>query len=236
MKRRIIALALIAAGGFAVARRLSAPAGMPFAGVCRRALAERRGEAEAERLVARAQARYDELYVDRPRPGGRALRYHLERGILPGLALYQTLLAEGDDQETALADVERAIDLLSVRLGRVMSLLGRLPDAFGIFRRVVTWVMRLGFPAEGWEMEPVENSDSCVAYDVRRCFYLDTLTSYGAPELTRVFCSGDDVAFPELAPAITWERKTTLGRGGERCDFRWCRGVPAGATIEGREQ
>lgn len=230
MKRRIIALALIASGGFVAARRLSAPAGMPFADICRRGLAERRGAAEADRLVARAQARYDELYADRPRPGGRALRFHLERGILPGLALYQTLLAEGDDQETALADTEHAMDSISVGLGRVMSLLGRLPHAFGVFRRVEPWVVRLGFPAEGWEMEPVENSDSCVAYDVRRCFYQDTLTSYGAPELTRVFCSGDDVAFPEMAPAITWERTMTLGRGGERCDFRWRRGVTQGAT------
>lgn len=211
----------------AVTRRLLSPRRMPFAGPWRHELAERRGEATAARLIALAEARYDELFEGYRRPASRALRVHLERSLLPGLALYQTLLDQGDTQEEALAEMERLMASSVRGLTQLMARLGRLPRPFALFRLLEPWVVRLGFPAEGWEIEPVENSADCVAYNVRRCIYLDTLTSYGAPELTRVFCAGDDIMFPALAPSITWERTMTMGRGGERCDFRWLRAAPA---------
>lgn len=236
MKGRIVALAGMALAGLVIARRLSAPRSMPYRNLFQRALAEKRGEAEAERLVARAQTRYDELYAERPRLANRALRFHLERSILPGLALYQIRLEESDDREAALAEMENMMASVSAGLARLMSLLGRLPDPFAVFRRVEPWVVRFGFPAEGWDMEPVEDSEDCVAYNVRRCFYLDTLSSYGAPELTPVYCDGDDVVFASLPPSITWERTMTLARGHDRCDFRWCRAAQEGTMSGTRER
>ncbi len=226
--RRGLALALTAAllAGLVVVRRVATPQRMPFAGLWRRALAEKRGVAEAERLIAAAEARYRELYADRPRPARRALRIHLQRSMLPGLALYQALLKEGDERERALAEMEHLMAVTVDPLRRLMSLLARLPDPFALFRRVEPWVVRLGFPPEGWEMEPVEESEDRIAFNVHRCFYVDTFTSYGAPELTRVFCGGDDVMFLALEPSITWERPMTLGRGDDRCEFRWSRGAP----------
>lgn len=224
--RLLLALAAAMLAGLVVVRRVATPLRMPFAGLWQRALARRRGAAEAERLIAAAEVRYRELYNGRPRPARRALRIHLERGMLPGLALYQTLREAGDDQETALTEMDALCAESVTGLVRLMALLSRLPRPFAIFRRVEPWVVRLGFPTEGWEMEPVESSEDRVAFNVTRCFYLDTLTSYGARELTRVFCAGDDVCFPALAPAITWERTTTLGRGGDRCDFRWSQAAP----------
>ncbi len=219
----MLALAGVLLAGLVIARRAAAPLRMPFAGPWQRALAPTRGAAEAGRLIAGAETRYRELYVGRPRPASRALRIHLEHSMLPGLALYQTLLEAGDDRETALATMDALCADSVTGLVRLMAVLRRLPRPFAIFRRVEPWVVRLGFPEEGWGLEPVESSEDCVAFNVNRCFYLDTLSSYGAPELTRVFCDGDDVYFPALEPSIMWERTTTLGRGGERCDFRWSR-------------
>lgn len=221
--RYLLGIAALGLGFLVVTRRLLAPRRMPFAGTWGRALAERRGEATAARMIALAEARYDELYQERPRPASRVLRFHLERSMLPGLALYRTLLEQGDTQEEALAQMEQLMASTVSGLTQLMGLLGHLPRPFALFRLLEPWVVRLGFPAEGWEMEPVENSADCVAFNVRRCIYMDTLTSYGAPELTRVFCGGDDVMFPALAPSITWERTMTMGRGGDRCDFRWRR-------------
>ncbi|MCH7512160.1 MAG: L-2-amino-thiazoline-4-carboxylic acid hydrolase [Chloroflexi bacterium] len=217
------AAALLA--GLVIVRRAAAPLRMPFAGPWQRAVAAKRGAAEARRLIAAAETRYRELYAIRPRPASRALRIHLERSMLSGLALYQTLLEAGDDRETALAAMDALCAESVTGLVRLMALLRRLPKPFAIFRRVEPWVVRLGFPEEGWGVEQVESSEDCVAFNVNRCFYLDTLTTYGAPELTRVFCDGDDVYFPALEPSIMWERTTTLGRGGDRCDFRWSRGA-----------
>ncbi len=236
MRRRTLVGAAVAVGGIAVVRRLTVPKRMPFLATAQRLLAEGRGDAEAARLAGLARARYEELYAQRARLPNRVLRFHLEGGILPGLALYQTLLEEGVDRQAAIAEMERLVASLVGGLGSVMSLLGRLPRAFSIFRRVEPWVVRLGFPAEGWEMEPLQDDKECVAYNVHRCFYVDMLSSYGTPELTSVFCGGDDVVFPRLSPSITWERTMTLGQGGDRCDFRWCRGVPAKAGMETRER
>lgn len=224
--RFALAFALGALAAFLVVRRLRAPRRMPHFALWRRVLAEKRGEAEAARLLARAQARYDELYAERPRPPSRVLRFHIERSILPGLALYQTLLDETDDRQAVLSEMESLLTPSLASLRWLMPILGRLPDPFAAFRRIVPAVVRFGFPPEGWAIEPVEDNGDCIAFDIHRCIYLDTLTSYGAPELTPVYCGGDDTLFAALPPSITWERTMTLGQGDVHCDFRWCRGTP----------
>jgi hypothetical protein len=225
-----LGLAVVALAAFLVARRLRAPRRMPHAAIWRRVLAEKHGDAEADRLLARAQARYDELYAERPRPPSRALRLHIERSILPGLALYQTLLEESDDRDAVLSQMESLMAPSLAGLRWLLPLLGRLPDPFAAFRRIVPGVVRFAFPPEGWGIEPVEDSEDCIAFDIRRCIYLDTLTSYGAPELTPLYCAGDDDMFEALPPSITWERTMTLGRGDDHCDFRWCRGPSEGTA------
>ena len=53
-----LGLAVGALAAFIVARRLSAPRRMPHVALWWRVLAEKRGEAEAARLLARAQTRW----------------------------------------------------------------------------------------------------------------------------------------------------------------------------------
>jgi len=233
---RLFGLGLTAGvlAAFIAARRVSTRQRMPNLAVWQRALAEQRGETSAARLAVLAQDRYDELFAARPRPAKRALRFHVERGILPGLAVYQALLEETGDRQAALAEMESLSVWTLPGVRRLMPLLGRLPDPFPVFRRLHRWIMRFGFPAEGWEIEPVEDSEDCIAFNVRRCFYLDTLTTHGAPELTPTFCARDDALFALLPASITWDRTMTLGRGDDRCDFRWCRAATPGPTPDRR--
>ena len=56
-----------------------------------------------------------------------------------------------------------------------------------------------------------------------RCFYLNTLTAYGTPELTASFCKSDEVMAELLPPSIRFVRPHTLGRGDALCDFQYCR-------------
>ena len=215
-----------ALGGLVAGRRLAAPRRMPYLGVWQRALAEKQGRVEAAMLTARVQARYDDLYADRPRFTHRALRSHLECNILPCLALYQALCKGSDDREAVLAEVESLFSAAFARQRRLVLLLARLPDPFAVFRKAARWALRWSYPPEGWEIEPVEDSDRCFAFNVHRCFYLDVLTAYGAPELTSLCCQMDDLVYEALPPSITWERTKTLGRGDDCCDFRWCRATP----------
>jgi len=184
-------------------------------------LGETRGEAEAARLMQRVQARYEELFSRRPHHAHRALRMHLEKHILPGLALYQVLKEETGDQQTALSEIDRLFAAPAASSTRKqLSLLNHLPAQFSIFRVVARWQVRYNFPSEGWHIDQIVDDEYHYSFNIHRCFYIDTLTAYGAPELTEHFCRLDDLAMQSLPPSIYWSRTTTLGRGGKHCDFR----------------
>ena len=228
MTDKRVFLAGLAAGaisGLVVGRRLATrPRRMSYLDVGQQVLAETRGEVKAALLAARVQARYDELHAHRLRFHHPALRRHLEEGVLPGLALYQTLREENEDQEAVLAEIDRILAMAVERSGRrkLVQAIGRLPDPFAILRIANRWAMKRVYPPEGWRFEWVEDSDQCIAYDAHECFYLNMLTAYGAPELLAHLCAVDDLLFGDL-PGISWERTKTLGRGDDRCDFRFCR-------------
>jgi hypothetical protein len=214
-----------AVGGLLVGRKFTnRQSRMPFLDIGQRLLAETRGEIKAAFLAARVQARYEELYTHRPCFHHPALQQHLEKAILPGLALYQTLREEGVGQETALTEIDRIIKALVDHLGKrkLMQIIGRLPDPFSVLRVANRWAMKWIYPPEGWRFEWVEESEQRIAYDARECFYVNVLTAYGAPELTSHFCQVDNLLFDDF-PGVSWERTKILSRGDDRCDFRFCR-------------
>jgi 2-dehydropantoate 2-reductase len=207
--------------GAALGWRLTMPRRMPLAAVWQQALTKRHGAVQAAQLIARVEARYNELYAGRSQPANPTLRWHLEDRILPGLALYHVLCAEYSNRDTALAEVDELFSTLLSWRQKQIALLRRLPKPFTVFRWLVRRIMQTTYPPEGWDIEWVADDPQRIAFDIRRCFYLDTLTAYGAPELTPHYCAADDWMFAALAPSISWERTKTLGWGDDRCDFCW---------------
>lgn len=222
-----LGLATGALASLAYARMRPAAQRLPRLEVWQRALAEREGEVKAAFLAAEVRARYDELYASRPHFAQRALRMHIETSILPGLALYQILRQKEGTEEAALVELDRlfAAWVEQAPRRRPLKLMEHLPNAFAILRIGNRLALR-EFPPEGWTIEWLEDSSQCVAYDITQCFYLNVLTVYGAPELTAHFCRLDDLLYGELR-GISWERTKTLGRGDDRCNFRFC---PTGAS------
>jgi len=221
----LVGLAAGAIGGLLVGQRLATkPRRMPYLNIGRQVLAETRGEVKAAMLAARVQTRYDELYAHRPCFHHPALRQHLEEGVLPSLALYQTLREDSNDQEAALAEMDRIVAAMLERSGRRrrVQLIGRLPDPFAALRIANRWAIKWVYPPEGWRFEWVEDSDQCIAYNACECFYLNVLTAYGAPELTAHLCVIDDLLYGDL-PGVSWGRTKTLSRGDDCCNFRFCR-------------
>lgn len=88
---------------------------MPRLDAWQRALAKQWGETGAAMLASRVLARHQALYARRPHFARRALQVHMERDILPGLALYQVLLEETGVQEDALAEVEDLFEAASAK-------------------------------------------------------------------------------------------------------------------------
>jgi hypothetical protein len=220
---RFAAFAGAFAVGAALGRRTGIPRRMPHLRTFHAGLVRTHGTVKGAILAARVRARYDELYATRPRFTHPALRWHLTYQILPGLALYETLKEDatqrGAERTTALAEAGMLLERLDV-LGPRLPLLRHVPFAFGLFRRFTRLTLLL-YPSTGYDIQMVEDTPTSIAFNMRRCFYLDVLTAYHAPELTAHYCHLDDVAFGALPPRITWERTTTLGCGGNCCDFRW---------------
>ncbi len=202
---------------------------MPNLKVWQRALIEKHGEVQGAILAARIQARYQALYDERPHFTHPALRWHLEQKILPGLALYQVLSKENSDQEAVLAEVGSLLAIGSSAFSRFVNMYRYLPLPFAVMRQMFKASL-LAFPRQGWDIEQVENSKTSFAFNIHRCFYLDVLRAYGAPELTALYCRLDDLLYASWSPSIRWERTKTLGRGDDCCDFRYSRGESRKAT------
>ena len=190
----------------------------------RSVLARRYGIEKAGQLIAAVRQRCAELLAAASLPQNPALRWHLTENILPGLALYQVLLQEHrGDQTAALAEVDEAMRARTLAKNRArFALLKLTPAPYSVFKLVFAQTMKQ-FPVEGWETTYVENSADRVAFNMTRCFYLDTLTAYGAPELTASFCESDEVMAELFPPSIRFVRPHTLGRGDALCDFQYCR-------------
>lgn len=182
------------------------------------------GVEKGGQLAAEVRQQHVVLIAATPMPENRALRWHLKDRILPGLALYRVLLQEHDgNQQAALAEVDEAFRSRTLAKSRMLfAPMKLLPEPFRVFKLGFTQMMKK-FPVEGWNFEYLENSDERVAFNNTRCFYLDTLTAYGAPELTASFCKTDDVMAELLPPSIRFIREHTLGRGDEVCDFQYCK-------------
>lgn len=207
--------------GLNIGRNLASERKVPNLDTWQRAMAKERGELEAAKLAALVRTRFEELMVTRPHFTHLALRIHLEKLILPGLALYQVLLDEHGDQESALEEVQALFGEAFGQFIPGLALLDHLPGGFGLFRWATRRLIKYGFPPEGWQMEWAQDDGEGLAYNVHGCIYLDVLTSYGAPELTPLYCWADDLLFESLPEWISWRRTKTLGRGGDCCDFRW---------------
>ncbi|MBN1428497.1 MAG: L-2-amino-thiazoline-4-carboxylic acid hydrolase [Anaerolineae bacterium] len=186
------------------------------------AMAKDRGDVAASALAERIRLYYGDLYAQRRHYAHHALRAHLEKSILPGLAAYQVLREDGLDEQEAIATVERFFEAAYATYRWQMVWMARLPFLFPLFRFIIRRILKSNFPQEGWQFEWVEDSPTRLAFNDYCCFYLDVLTEYGVPELTPAFCATDDMMIDNFASRIRWERTTTLGHGGDRCDFRYC--------------
>ena len=175
-------------------------------------------------------AGYRELFEDCELPRHPALQWHLIEGILPGLAFYQVLRANGESQESALAMVDRAFEQLFSNNVARMKKLGKLAFIYPLLRIYIRTAMR-PYPPEGWTIDWLQNDGNAIRFDMRSCFYFDTLARYGAPELTASFCQVDDLTYGGMSPHIRWQRLVTIGRGGTHCDFCF---MPVKAPCKGQ--
>jgi hypothetical protein len=163
-------------------------------------------------------ARYQDLFSKHDLPNNPTLQWHLIEGILPGLAFYQILRESGETQASALVIIDQAFDVLFSDNFARMKKLGKLRFIYSFLRIYIKPAMRQ-YPPEGWKIDWLEISKNAIRFDMKSCFYHNTFSKYGAPELTASFCRVDDLTYGDMSPFIKWQRSKTIARGATYCDF-----------------
>ena len=173
---------------------------------------------QAETLKAAFEARLNQLRSENA-GASPELQRHLEGQILPGIAVYETLLTVLSKDE-ALSTVHGYVEQQAWRLKKAFLMLMRLP---GLYRKVPgifsTQTPKLFGETAGFAAREIQTSGGVWRIDMTRCPYHDTCVKYGCSELCRCFCDSDDVSYENLHPQLVWHRTKTLGRGGDCCDF-----------------
>lgn len=162
--------------------------------------------------------RYHKLYLNHEFPGNKHLQLHLIEGILPGLALYQILRENGESQESALGFIDETFEKLFSINQRKMKKIGGIPFVYPLLRLLIKPVMGK-YPSDGWKIDWKQNDKNAIRFDMKSCFYFDTLSKYGVPELTASYCLVDDFIYGNMSPYLSWERTKTIARGNDLCDF-----------------
>ena len=181
--------------------------------------AEELGKDRADRIAARAQARYEALCRENA-SDSRALRAHTYKRIYPGIAVYEALRADGIEQARAVWYIREYFQRFSARFVPHLQRAIRIP---GLAKRIPGLFMKLSLqsfgPDAGFGYEFPERRSNEARFNIVKCPYYETCLRYGCPEITRAFCDGDDAGYGNLHPKLIWGRTKTIGRGGDCCDF-----------------
>ncbi|MHB8088992.1 MAG: L-2-amino-thiazoline-4-carboxylic acid hydrolase [Anaerolineaceae bacterium] len=172
------------------------------------------GQKQYERMLNR----YYDLYANHDMPENPILKHHLVQGILPGLAYYQILREDGKLKESALEKINQAFETIYAGNIRSFQKIGKIPFIYGILRLYIKTAMR-EYPAAGWDMDWQQVDGDAIRFRMNTCFYFNTLSGYGAPELTASFCRVDDLIYGSMSAHVLWQRTQTIARGAEYCDF-----------------
>lgn len=173
---------------------------------------------QAETLKAAFEARLNQLRSENA-GASPELQRHLEGQILPGIAVYETLLTVLSKDE-ALSTVHGYVEQRAWRLKKAFLKLIRLP---GLYRKVPgifsTQTPKLFGETAGFAAREIQTTGGVWRIDMTKCPYHDACVRYGCPELCPSFCDSDDITYDGLHPNLVWRRTKTLGRGDDCCDF-----------------
>lgn len=195
------------------------PLCVPNLDIWKEKMQSRYDEAAFERIVQTVRLEYQNLYTDHRHINQRATRWHLSNRILPALALYRSLLGEHQEKDLALSETKALIWACEEqRYKSYIRLLHMFPGLL-VLRGVMTLQMRLYFPSSTWQITWLENNQRRIAFNIRRCIYLDILRDHGTPELTAVFCKMDEYLANTFPAHIGFMRTKTLASGADCCDF-----------------
>lgn len=178
----------------------------------------RAGDLTDPRFAQDVKKAYDRLADRVPWPTRTALQIELAFLVLPGAALYTTLLEHHWTIQDAVDTVSATLTAMAAPHRRRVQLLTSTEPGRRLFMAIARRSL-WAFPPPGWEATWVERSTRRVAFDMTRCFDLDMLHLLDATAIAPAYCAVDDVLYADLCPQLQWARTGTLATGATHCDF-----------------
>ena len=183
----------------------------------KRALRETAGANTAEEIWNRAKEILMDIeakYKDLP----EGMRMHASF-IFPAAAVQLAAKEITGDEKVGWQAIASHSWAKSEKTGKALQNLAKIPGFQKFFIRVWDPVSKKFFGSEsGFENVFYPKKKGEYRMDIIRCPYHTLFTELQVPELTQIFCINDEYSYGHI-PGLKFERTTTLGTGGEKCDF-----------------
>ena len=161
-------------------------------------------------------AEYSKAETGKP----KAITIHTAEKIYPCIAFYKAVSEYTNAAEQAYAIVGKFFEEESAVSAKKLQKLCAIPFVYQLVPRVMAGIIHRYFGTQsGFEMIDHGTKRNVCHIDMIKCPYFSACTEHGCPELTTVFCNADDIAYGNMHAKLSWERKKTLGRGDDCCDF-----------------
>lgn len=150
----------------------------------------------------------------------KEITMHTVDNILPCIAFYKAVSEYTGNSERAYSIIDeyfaKECGLTAKRLQRLCG----IPFVYKFVPRIMARIIHKFFGTRsGFEMIDHSIGRDVCHIDIIKCPYFSACFEHGCPELTAVFCNGDDTAYGNMHSKLSWDRKKTLGRGDNCCDF-----------------
>lgn len=145
---------------------------------------------------------------------------HTIEKIYPCLAFYNAIQECTNQRDKAYSIIEEYFTRECEITANKIRKLCQIPFAYKLVPYIMAEVIHKQFGVKsGFNMINHNTKGKMCHIDMVECPYFTTCSMHGCPELTKAFCNADDITYGNMHPNLSWERKKTLGRGDECCDF-----------------
>ena len=143
---------------------------------------------------------------------------HLSR-ILPSAAIQLASKEVTGNTEIGYKAIAEASWAKCANLAEKLKKMTRIPGFNNFFIKIWDPLCKKVFgPEAGFKNVFYPKKKGEYRMDIVECPYHRIFTELGTPELTKIFCINDEYMYGDL-PGIEFKRTSTLGKGGNKCDF-----------------
>ena len=165
---------------------------------------------KAKIILREIEARYSEL------PKGQ--RMHAEY-IFPSAAGQLAIKDIKGDSNLGYKVISEYSWAKSRTMGAKLRRMAKIPGFKSFFIKMWDPISKKMFgPDAGFKNVFYPKKKGEYRMDIVQCPYNSLFMELGTPELTKIFCINDECTYGDI-PGLEFIRHTTLGTGGDKCDF-----------------